>query len=209
MGALFISRKKTLCRNRPIYTKLLGRLSVGSGIFAPKTHYKMRQEQLSHQVVLTDKALYYSIAMEQDKKYFAKGRIPCEKIESFRIEKTDAAYNLMCDDYLLAGFSVDKATTEDFIGLGNYFDCIAKHDFEITDEEVDTLIREKIGSKVYEKVKKYLVYDDEKSKTYNIKTIMLSAIHPDAHIIFATISPSVIRNSHRLAGSKGFFLVAI
>lgn len=114
------------------------------------------------ELVLTDKALYYSIAMEQDKKYFAKGRIPCEKIESFRIEKTDATYNLMCDNYLLAGFSADKATTEDFIGLGNYFDCIAKHDFEITDEEVDILIREKISSKVYEEVKKYLVYDDEK-----------------------------------------------
>lgn len=114
------------------------------------------------ELVLTDQALYYSIAMEQDKKYFAKGRIPCEKIESFRIEKTDATYNLMCDNYLLAGFSADKATTEDFIGLGNYFDCIAKHDFEITDEEVDILIREKISSKVYEEVKKYLVYDDEK-----------------------------------------------
>ena len=31
----------------------------------------------------------------------------------------------------------------------------------ITDEEVDRLIREKIGEKVYAEVKKYMVYDDE------------------------------------------------
>lgn len=111
--------------------------------------------------VLTDKALYYSIALEQDAKFFAKGRIPCEKIEKFHIDKTDAAFEFKCDDYLLASFSVDKAATEDFVGLNNYFECIAKHDFVITDEEVDRLIREKISASVYEEVKKYLVYDDE------------------------------------------------
>ncbi len=111
--------------------------------------------------VLTDKALYYSIVLEQDKKYFSKGRISCDKIERFQVEKTDTTYNLMCDSYMLASFSIDKAATEDFIGLGNYFECIANRDFEITDEEVDRLIKEKISSKVYDEVKKYLVYDDE------------------------------------------------
>ena len=35
------------------------------------------------------------------------------------------------------------------------------HDFVITDEEVDKLIRQKIGEKIYAEVKKYMVYDDE------------------------------------------------
>lgn len=54
-----------------------------------------------------------------------------------------------------------KAVNEDAIGLNRYFAAIGNKKFEITDKEVDELIKEKIGGKVLEEVKKYLVYDDE------------------------------------------------
>jgi len=111
--------------------------------------------------VLTDKALYYVIALSADPKFFAKGRIPCEQISKFTIEQRDSCFAFMCDEYTLATFSVDKSTSEDFITLDNYFKAILNHDFTITDEEVDALIQTKIGTKVYNEVKKYLVYDDE------------------------------------------------
>lgn len=110
---------------------------------------------------LTDKALYFSLVMEQDKKYFSKGRIPCEKIEKFHVDKTESSFEFKCDNYTLATFAIDKSTSEDFVGLNNYFTCISNHDFDITDEEVDKLIREKITDKVYEEAKRYFVYDDE------------------------------------------------
>ena len=65
-----------------------------------------------------------------------------------------------CDEYVLAAFTADKTTLEDFVSLNKYFQCIANHDFDITDEEVDQLIRKKIGDKVLLSLRKYMV-DDE------------------------------------------------
>jgi len=113
-------------------------------------------------LLLTDKALYYSIALPQDGSFFATGRIPCEKIEKLSLEKTENVYNFKCDDYVLMSISASKSVEEDAQGLNNYFESIEKHDFEITDDEVDRLIRRKISDKVYEEVKRFFVYDDEK-----------------------------------------------
>lgn len=113
------------------------------------------------EIVITDKALYFSLALDQDPKFFARGRIPCEEVSVFSTEKAENTYLLKCDEYVLASFSSDKSTAEDFVTLNNYFQCIVNHDFVITDEEVDRLIQEKIGSKIYSEVKKYLVFDDE------------------------------------------------
>lgn len=111
--------------------------------------------------VLTEQALYFCLALEEDAKFHATGRIPCDQIGRFSVAKTDSTYEFKCDEFVLAAFAADKATAEDFITLDNYFSSIAKRDFVITDEEVDALIQKKIGEKVYAEVKKYLVYDDE------------------------------------------------
>lgn len=113
-------------------------------------------------LLLTDKALYYSIVLPQDSSFFAKGRIPCEKIEKIYFEESGNVYNFKCNDYVLMSFVMSKSVTEDVLGLNNYFESIEKHDFEITDDEVDELIRKKISDKVYEEVKRFFVYDDEK-----------------------------------------------
>ncbi len=113
------------------------------------------------EIVITEKTLYFSIALEEDAKYFAKGAISCDEISRFTVVKEEAAYAFKCDEYTLGSFAASKSTAEDFVTLENFFTCIANHDFEITDEEVDRLIREKIGDKVYAEVKKYMVYDDE------------------------------------------------
>lgn len=111
--------------------------------------------------VLTDSALYFVLPLPEDGKFFAKGRISCDQISSFTIEKGEGSFSFKCDEYVLSTLAADKSTTEDFITLNNYFNCVVNHDFVITDEEVDKLIQEKIGAKVYAEVKKYMVYDDE------------------------------------------------
>lgn len=111
--------------------------------------------------VLTDQALYFSLVMPEDSKFYANGRIPCSEISLFTAEREGDTFLFKCDEYILATFVADKITTEDLTTLNNYFQCIINRDFTITDEEVDNLIREKIGAKVYAEVKKYLIYDDE------------------------------------------------
>ena len=113
------------------------------------------------EVVITVSSLYFALPLEEDPKFIAKGKVSCDNIGSFSVVKTENAYELKCDDYTLATLPATKSSAEDCITLNNYFTCIANKDFTITDEEVDKLIREKIGEKVYAEVKKYMVYDDE------------------------------------------------
>ena len=79
----------------------------------------------------------------------------------FYLEKCNNFYIFKCDQVDLARIDVVDNREEDFITLNNYFQCIEKQDFEITDQEVNDLIREKIGENIYSQIKKYMVYDDE------------------------------------------------
>lgn len=111
--------------------------------------------------VITDKNLYFSTALDEDPKFFARGQISCDEISRFSVVKNENVFELKCDEFILVSFVADKIVTEDFITLNNFFESIINHDFVITDEEVDKLIQEKIGEKVYSEIKKYMVYDDE------------------------------------------------
>lgn len=113
------------------------------------------------EIVITTSSLYFSLALAEDTKFFVRGTISCDEISKFATIKNDTSFEFKCDEYTLASFTADKTTTEDFITLDNYFSAIINHDFVITDEEVDKLIQQKIGEKVYAEVKKYMVYDDE------------------------------------------------
>lgn len=113
------------------------------------------------EILITRNSLYFTLPLEEDPKFIAKGKVSCDYIGVFSVTQEENNYLIKCDDYVLATLPADKATTEDCITLSNYFSCIKNKDFTITDEEVDRLIREKIGEKVYAEVKKYMVYDDE------------------------------------------------
>lgn len=113
-------------------------------------------------ILITDKALYFKLSLEEDAKFFARGKVPCSEISRFSVEMGETTSSFKCDEYVLATFTANKVTTEDFTSLDNYFRSIETQDFVITDEEADKLIRQKIGEKVFAEVKKYMVYDDER-----------------------------------------------
>lgn len=113
------------------------------------------------QLMITSSNLYFSVALDEDPKFFAKGKVGMDQISQFTFESDETNSYFKCDELVLASFKTDKTIKEDFVSLKNYFDCIREKDFVITDEEVDRLIQEKIGSSVYAEVKKYMVYDDE------------------------------------------------
>lgn len=113
------------------------------------------------EILITSTSLYFTIPLEEDAKFVARGKVSCDCIGMFSMVKEGDTYAFKCDDYTIVSLPADKATAEDCITLNNYFNCITKKDFVITDEEVDQLIRDKIGEKVYAEVKKYMVFDDE------------------------------------------------
>ena len=129
--------------------------------------YNRSDEALIHlkngkqQIIITPTNLYFSVALDEDPKFFAKGKVGMDQISQFTFESDETNSYFKCDELVLASFKTDKTIKEDFVSLKNYFDCIREKDFVITDEEVDRLIQEKIGSSVYAEVKKYMVYDDE------------------------------------------------
>ena len=129
--------------------------------------YNRSDEALIHlkngkqQIIITPTNLYFSVALDEDPKFFAKGKVGMNQISQFTFESDETNSYFKCDELVLASFKTDKTIKEDFVSLKNYFDCIREKDFVITDEEVDRLIQEKIGSSVYAEVKKYMVYDDE------------------------------------------------
>ncbi len=128
------------------------------GSEAPILLLRVDSKQL---ILLTYNTLYFSLKLEEDNKYVVSGNVSVDEISDLIFETNDESAKVICDGYTLASFKTDKTIKEDFISLTNYFECIKKHDFEITDEEVDALIQEKIGSKIVSEIKKYMVYDDE------------------------------------------------
>lgn len=142
--------------------KLIGKIKAKyEGIEADETIILVLSAEDKQEIVLTDRALCFSLAIPEDAKFFATGRVGIENISMLSTGYVDGKCVFKCDEYELASFTADKVTLEDFASLNNYFKCIAEHDFNITDEEVDQLIRQKIGDKVLAEVKKYMVYDDE------------------------------------------------
>ena len=104
------------------------------------------------QLMITPSNLYFSVALDEDPKFFAKGKVGMDQISQFTFDSDEVNSYFKCDELVLASFKTDKTIKEDFVSLENYFDCIKKKDFVITDEEVDKLIQEKIGSSVYAEV---------------------------------------------------------
>ncbi len=111
--------------------------------------------------LLTTENFYFKVLLEENEKYFVTGVVPCKHINTFYLEKEDESYVFKCDTVEIAKLPITNGREEDFITLNDYFRCVENSDFEITDEEVNDLIRKKIGEKVYSDVKKYMVYDDE------------------------------------------------
>ena len=115
----------------------------------------------TRRLLLTDRSLFFCLSLTEEAAYLSKGRIPAEGISELSVQREEGKGTLLCNGVPLASFESDKAIAEDFVALENLFSCIKNRDLVITDEEVDQLIRTKIGPKVYEEVKKYMVYDDE------------------------------------------------
>lgn len=119
------------------------------------------RDSLKQEFMLTTRNFYFKVVHPDDVKYFAVGMVPCKHINLFNIDKVDGSYVFKCDTFSVAELKSTEGSLQDFITLNNYFKCIREKDFDITNQEIDQIIQEKIGDKIYQQVKKYMTYDDE------------------------------------------------
>lgn len=113
------------------------------------------------EVILTKSRLAFSEPLAEDNKYFVEGSIPLDKISSIKADYSGDNCVFTVNGVAVLTLEKTSVFERDFISLARYLEMIEKRDFVIEDKEVDAIIREKIGSKVYEDVKRKMTYDDE------------------------------------------------
>lgn len=121
-------------------------------------HMKDKEGQ---EFLLTYNKFYFRIALPENKKYFAVGSIMTEKVSAFSLKKDNNCYVFLCDDVEIARIQINSGKESDYITLNRFFNDIKNGDFDITDEEIDSVIKEKIGSVTYIELQNELD-DDEK-----------------------------------------------
>ncbi|MGN0501158.1 MAG: SHOCT domain-containing protein [Ruminococcus sp.] len=109
-------------------------------------------------ILLSTKALYYKKAFDENNTFFCSGSIPIENIATLTYKKVDEDYIFTCNGVELLnskyGFSLDVNSFEE------YTTRLKNRDFVITNEQIDKLIKEKIGANILKIVNEY-VYEDE------------------------------------------------
>lgn len=113
------------------------------------------------EIILTKNQICYSEPLKEDNKFHVVGSVPIEKISNLSVDYEGENCVFMVNDQPILTIETNPSYVRDFISLAHYIDMIKKQDFVIEDTEVDAIIREKIGPKVYEEVKRKMTYDDE------------------------------------------------
>lgn len=111
--------------------------------------------------LFTQHSFYFKIAMPEDKKFYAQGKVESNRIDRIEIERSEEACIFKVNGIRLATIKIRDTYKQDFMALNQYFESIKRQDFDITQEEIDRLIHQKIGDKIYQHIKKYMTYEDE------------------------------------------------
>lgn len=109
-------------------------------------------------VILTGENLYFKKPFANDNPFAISGKIPTGKIKSLTYELVEQTYVLMCNGISL--FESAKGFTLDTAVFSEYMRRIEARDFVITNEEVDAMIKSKIGPDILKIVREY-VFEDE------------------------------------------------
>ncbi|MBQ9765429.1 MAG: SHOCT domain-containing protein [Lachnospiraceae bacterium] len=142
--------------------KLTKHFAAFDGSEAPFIYVK---ETFGQEIVITKTTLLFRLR-HGEKNLWCEGQIPVASINTFDIVPGEGFGYVTINGVQLSEIKYNGSYKQDFISLGNYFECIRNQDFEISNEEVDALIRKKIGDKIYAQVQKYFADEDEKILFY-------------------------------------------
>ncbi len=109
-------------------------------------------------VYLSTKALYFRKTADEAGVFFSEGKLPIEYISDLSYTRSENSYVFACNGVELlssgSGFELD---TDSF---AEYMRRIKERDLTVTNEQIDALIKSKIGSDILKMVREY-IYDDE------------------------------------------------
>lgn len=120
------------------------------------------------EILLTYDKLFFKTSLEEDKKFPIVGSISTSKVSKIELKKDEDSYVLLCDNVEIIKILINAGKESDFVALSKYFNDIKNSDYEITDDEIDSIIKEKIGAFTTTEIENECD-DDEKLQffTYN------------------------------------------
>lgn len=117
----------------------------------------IKKERLQS-VLLTTKALYFRKSYGEDGVATCAGVVPIEHISSLSYEKLYGRYVFRCNgvDLLDCAFGFEPDTKS----IADFAKCLAEKKLTISNEQIDAVIREKIGEKIYRVIREYMDSDE-------------------------------------------------
>lgn len=110
-------------------------------------------------IFLSTQNLYFKKALPDDPAFFSEGALPIGQIASMSYTQNGDHYVFTCNGVELMntsfGFELDDYAFSEYAGR------LENKDFTITSDQIDAMIKDKIGENVLKVVKEY-VYDDER-----------------------------------------------
>lgn len=111
--------------------------------------------------LLTIENFYFKVKFDEDRNFWCRGKIESQNVDEFSIEISETESAFKINGITVTSIAVRNIYRQDFMALNEYYRTIREKDFNIEPKEIDRLIHQKIGDKIYQQVKKYMVYDDE------------------------------------------------
>lgn len=109
-------------------------------------------------IVLTPTRLYVSFAFPENPAFFGNLCLNLEMVSALTFEEHDGVCDVKCNDVLL--FTNHCPFAFDLITVKEYFRRIREKDYQITEEQIDVIIKEKIGDNILSIIKQY-IFEDE------------------------------------------------
>lgn len=147
--------------NEKLYKGIVATFSTNIPYDSVIVHIK---DKMGQEFVLTYDEFFFKTILPEDKKYYIIGSISTAKVSLFSLKKEDNFYKLFCDDVEIATIEINAGKESDFITLNKFFDDMKNSDLNITVEEIDNVIREKIGSLICTELGKEM--DDDELLTF-------------------------------------------
>jgi hypothetical protein len=111
--------------------------------------------------VFTKENFYFKIKYPDDTKLWCCGKLQISAINKFEVVSDETIGSFRVNGVQVAAIKICNIYKQDFMALNEFCRMILENDFNISAEEIDKLIRQKIGNKIHQNIKKYMVYDDE------------------------------------------------
>lgn len=109
-------------------------------------------------LIMTPTKLYISIIFPENTAFAGSFTVDLNQISQLDFVNEEDGYQVVCNGVAL--FNANNVSDFDKITIEEYVRRLQEKDFEITESEIDKIIKDKIGDKIVKIIKQY-IFDDE------------------------------------------------